>query len=426
MLNRYPLFKGTPNILFIYLAYISLIIISSILFAYLFSHKLDVMDNNNNILLGNIPFDFGELIVNLTESKGYYHTIDDVKYFLKKLPALPLLIVFIGKISLNYYFVIIFKNIIIFSTYFFAVYFLLRGSFNNNFLILILIAPICLPYNYNVALNYVYGDCLTAIFLPLLFVSLLSFQKYRLYFTSIILFILYFSKPSMFLIVSIIPFFILFFEKKNKLILRIMPFIFMILAVSSWGIFSYQKTGKFAYGSTSLSQNAFGLSFSFNREFKNYYPNKSTDLIPQHYPKFKFNSEWDWYNYYDKRNKEYLKNNLDRYLKDCLIKIKFIFFGVNRDGAFPDKNGIYNNNFRVSVLISKIILNFAIIFSLIKLCSNIKNIYLIKEEFYFLSILSLNIAPHIVGWATSKHLVGILNISIIYLVYCFYNYFKKI
>ena len=214
MLNRYPLFKGTPNILFIYLAYISLIIISSILFAYLFSHKLDVMDNNNNILLGNIPFDFGELIVNLTESKGYYHTIDDVKYFLKKLPALPLLIVFIGKISLNYYFVIIFKNIIIFSTYFFAVYFLLRGSFNNNFLILILIAPICLPYNYNVALNYVYGDCLTAIFLPLLFVSLLSFQKYRLYFTSIILFILYFSKPSMFLIVSIVPLFILFLEKK--------------------------------------------------------------------------------------------------------------------------------------------------------------------------------------------------------------------
>ena len=205
-----------------------------------------------------------------------------------------------------------------------------------------------------------------------------------------------------------------------------MPFIFMILAVSSWGIFSYQKTGKFAYGSNSLSQNAFGLSFSFNKEFKNYYPNKSTDLIPQHYPKFKFNSEWDWYNYYDKRNKEYLKNNLDRYLKDCLIKIKFIFFGVNRDGAFPDKNGIYNNNLRVSVLISKIILNFAIIFSLIKLCSNIKNIYLIKEEFYFLSILSLNIAPHIVGWATSKHLVGILNISIIYLVYYFYTYFKKI
>ena len=121
MLNRYHYLKP-PNILFIYLAYISLIIISSILFAYLFSHKLDVMDNNNNILLGNIPFDFGELIVNLTESKGYYHTIDDVKYFLK-LPALPLLIVFIGKISLNYYFVIIFKNIIIFSTYFFAVYF---------------------------------------------------------------------------------------------------------------------------------------------------------------------------------------------------------------------------------------------------------------------------------------------------------------
>ena len=64
------------RVLLLYILYITLIIISSIFFGYLFSNKFDVMDNNNKIILENIPFEFGELISNLFNSNGYFHTVD--------------------------------------------------------------------------------------------------------------------------------------------------------------------------------------------------------------------------------------------------------------------------------------------------------------------------------------------------------------
>ena len=55
-----------------------------------------------------------------------------------------------------------------------------------------------------------------------------------------------------------------------------------------------------------------------------------------------------------KKNNEYLKKNMNRYLKDVFIKLKFIFFGINRDGSLPDKNGKFNNDIRISQILSKI------------------------------------------------------------------------
>ena len=64
-------------------------------------------------------------------------------------------------------------------------------------------------------------------------------------------------------------------------------------------------------------------------------------------------------------------------------------------------------------------LNVAIIFSSFKLIKNINNIYANKMEIYFLFIVILNLTPHIFAWATSKHLVGIFNTSLIYLLIVF-------
>jgi hypothetical protein len=419
-------FESFKGLVALYLIYITIIVISSLFFGILFSNKFQVMDVNNNIILENISFEFGELISNLFNSKGYYHTVDSIKYYFIKLPALPFLILFVTKLSTNFYLVVILKNIIIFSIYFFTVVSLLKKSFKNNFLILVLVTPILIPYNYFVALNYNYGDCLVAIFFPLLFISLISVYNKKFYSISIALFVLYFSKTTFFLIVLVVPFLIFYFEKDKKKFTKFLPLLIMILSILSWGGFGYYKTGKFIFGSTALSQNAYGLSFVFNKEFKNYYPDKSTDLIPQDIPDLKFKSEWDWYNYYNASNKQYLKDNFKSYLKDCTLKLKFIFFGINRDGAKPDNNGNYNNKIRVSMVLAKIIFNLAIILSLTKLIKNYKKIINFKEEFYFLSLMALNIAPHLIGWATSKHLVGILNISIIYLFFYINKYIRKI
>ena len=170
-----------------------------------------------------------------------------------------------------------------------------------------------------------------------------------------------------------------------------------------------------------------GLSFVLNDDFKNYYPNKSTDLITNQLSEKKFNSEWDEFEYYDKRNKKYLKENIHSYLKDCMLKIKFILFGIHRDGSLPDENNNFNNDIRISMVFNKIFLNIAIIMSIFLLIKNFKNFNIIKKDFYFLIILSLGLLPHVIVWATSKHLIGVINVSIIYLLILYQkNLIKKI
>jgi hypothetical protein len=417
---------ANKKIIFTYLFYISFIAVCAYLFAHLFSKKFYVFDFNNNIILENISFEFGELISNLFYKKGYYHTVEGVKYYLQKLPVIPLLLLFASKISLNYFFVIVFKNIIVFSSYFLLAYLLTKDFVGRGkFFFLILIIPVAIPYNFSVALNYVYEDSIIALFLPLLFLSLISKSHDRLYIASIILFILYFVKTSMFLICVLIPLCILIFEKKISIIIKALPVVASILAIIIWGSFGFAKTGKFPFASSGASNNSYVFSFALNKEFGNFYPDKSIDLIPQEKPNITFNTEWEWFDYYDQKNKDYLKNNFITYLKDSSIKLKYIFFGVHRDGSYPDQNDNYDNSLRFSLIFSKLFFNLALILCIIRISKNLKNILLIKEDLYFLFIVSINLVPHIIGWATAKHLVASSNISMIYLLFLFVKKYNQ-
>ena len=139
-------------------------------------------------------------------------------------------------------------------------------------------------------------------------------------------------------------------------------------------------------------------------------------------------SEWEFFEYYDNINKEYLKTNYKRYLKDIFLKIKFIFFNVKRDGSL-DKNQ-KNGSIVFSHFISKIFFNLAIIVLIYNIITifitkkkelrSILEEKIFKKHIYFLIFLILLMPPHIIAWATSKHLVGITSVSIIY-IYCYFS-----
>jgi hypothetical protein len=410
-------FYDKKNLLQIYLIYITFVSINALVFAVLFSKKFIVMDENFNIILENISFDFGELIKNLFYSGGYFHVIEGIKFYLIKLPALPILLFLICKISLNFFFVVVFKNIITFSLYFLFTFFLTKDFKNKIFFIIILIVPLIIPYNFSVALNYVYEDNLIAIFLPLLFLSLVSKNKNRFIFTSLILFTLYLLKTSMFVLAILIPFVIIFFEKKINFFMKLLPLIFVVFAIILWGHFGYSNTKRFPFGSSGASNNAHVLSFVFNKDFKNFYPHLSTDLIPITKPNKIFQSEWEYYDYYHLQNKEYFKINFISYVKDISLKLNFIFFGIHVDGINTKNLNIDKNPIRYSSIFSKFFFNVSILISLYILIKNYKNFFHYKKEFYFILLVFLNLTPHIVGWATSKHLVPISNVSLIYLIF---------
>ena len=69
----------------------------------------------------------------------------------------------------------------------------------------------------------------------------------------------------------------------------------------------YLKQEPLPFGNKILSASSKGLSFVLNDDFKNYYPNKSTDLITNQLSNQIFESEWDEFEHYDNRNKKIFK-----------------------------------------------------------------------------------------------------------------------
>jgi hypothetical protein len=414
-------FIKKKEILKLYLIYIIFITVSSIAFSFLYFNKFpDQIDNNKDIILVNIPFFFGDLINNLVNKNLYIQKIHDVDFYLARHPFLPVFLSILFKVSKNIFFIITAKNIIIFSLYFYCCYKLLLKNKNTFFLFLIiLLVPIIIPYNFIVALNYVYEDNLIAIFLPLFFLSLISNYEYKMLFISFFLFCLYFIKGTTFFLVIFLSFAILKLNKNIKF--SKLPFLVTILAITIWGSFGYIKTGRFPFLSTLESTNSYHLHHMLNNDFQKYYPNLSVDLLGKK-PDRKINTEWEFYDYYYNKNLIFLKQNQSQYFRDIFLKLKFIFFGIIADAHGKlEKDSIHPAPIRVSSIFSKLFFNVAILIALYQLIKNKK-----KLEIYFLLIVTLYLLPLILAWATTKHLVPLFNVSLIYLLFKLNFYFNKI
>jgi hypothetical protein len=441
-------FLKKKTIFKLYLIYIFFIIICSVVFSFLFIDRFPwiIEKNSYDIIIDRIPFFFGDLIYNLVNKNIYIQKINDIDFYVARHPFLPIFLTILFKFSKNFFFIVISKNIILFTAYFFFSYFLLLKKKNKILLfITILFVPIIIPYNFSVALNFVYEDNLLAIFLPLLFLGLIGNNNYKFLYVGVILFGLYFVKSSVFFLVLILPLIIIFLNNTKKFIY--FPLIMSFLGVIIWGGFGYYKSGRFPFLSNLESINSHNLSVVLNKNFHRYYPDLSVDLLLIK-PSKKINSEWEFYDYYNLKNKKYLKDNFRQYISDITIKLEFIFFGIRVDGLFDRQgeesinnrdlnykrysssgkpiylNNLHKNPIRFSSILSKLFFNIAIIIAVFNLFKKYKKFYKLKSEIYFLSIIILYLIPFVVGWATSKHLVPISNISLLYLVLYFYRKFN--
>ena len=182
-----------------------------------------------------------------------------------------------------------------------------------------------------------------------------------------------------------------------------------------WGIFGYIKTQKFPFGSTMLSTNQEALTIVLNKDFKEYYPKISVDYIPRENIDGKFKNEWEYDDYFKKKNLKYFNENKKDVLIDILIKIKFILFNYKKDGLKIDFKNIENK-----IVFSHIQNRIIFIVSIIILVRNLYRNYSRKEiekiNIYYFFIIIFSLMPHIIGWATSKHLVPLFLVSYIYLI----------
>tara|TARA_B100001175_G_C19491820_1_gene633027 strand:- start:125 stop:1462 length:1338 start_codon:yes stop_codon:yes gene_type:complete len=385
----------------------------------------DIIDLRGNIIYKNIPFEYGSVIENLISKDKYFAEIgimgNSIEFYLSRMPVLPYLFLLAKLFSSNLYFFIVSKNVIFGSIIFFTILnFSKEKSFNClSFLIIILIF-FYNPFNLKIITNFVYADFITSILIPVLFIICLSNFKLKDYYIGLIIFILYLSKTSMFFICIFISIYFLLFESKK------IPFYFLLMAIILWGTFGFIKTNKFPFGPSMLSTNSHALSISFNENFHKFYPLISVDYIPHcnirgnlnkyncnKIPK-KIENEWDYYNFYKIKNSQYIKENLDIFLKDLILKIKTIFFNFYEDGQIYSGDNQPKKKFLISIFINKVILIIAVIV-LIRSFFNKFQVEKNKKEILFFIIIISSMPAYLIGWALSRHLVYIFLVSKIYL-----------
>lgn len=402
------------NFLKIYFIFIFITCALSIIFTHqLIQINPYLITSNNNLQIQNIPFAYGDLIYNLINSKQYVSYEFGLEMYLSRLPISPLIISFLYTISKNIYFIVIIKNIILFSVFFYcAIIFTLSHNLQKKHLILLLIIFLYNPYNLIVNLNFVYADFLTGVLVPSLFLVCSSTNKKKYLISSIIIFVLYLSKTNMFFLSLSLPLFIFIIEKNIK---KILPLVGLILALSIWGVFGLIKTDRIPFGPSHITINSWGLSHVLNEEFKDTYPQKTVDLINFKDKRKIFEKEWDFYDFYNQRNILYIKNNKKEFIENIFLKIKFIFTDVYVDGS-QSKDDIDTKKIRFSNIPNKILFNISILILFYNFYKLFKYKKYEKIDFYFLIFITMYLFPLIIGWATSKHLAGIFITSKIYLM----------
>ena len=415
--------KRISLILFFYLIFVTIL---SLIFSTMIEIKFPEMINNHSIILKELQFNYGELTSNIFYNNKYVSEWNGIDNYLVRYPFLPHFVSALGKVSLNLYIFLVLKNLIFFSILFFACN-IFTKTYKKNYKYFFIFFSIFFYNYYNLtsALNFFFSDSFIAILLPSTFFILISNFRLKYIIISLLLFLLYFTKTTMFFITCGIAILFYILENDSKNYQKILPLIFVLSAVIIWGSFGYIKTGKFPIGASASSDNQKALSITLNKEFHKYYPSLSVDLIPKVKIDEKFDNEWGYYEYYKNLNSKYIKNNKERIFKDTLIKIKFILFNYRKDAVTPDKDGNYENPIMFSHIINRIIFIFSILYAIKNIYKSYTKKYFPVIECYFLLILTLSIAPYIIGWATSKHLVPIFLVSHIYFVLRFLEY-KKI
>lgn len=409
------------NLFFIYITLLSFFLIFSYFYLEIYIDKFpDYIDENNDLVLRSLPFDYGDLLHNLYYKNEYIQKVNpfEINFHLARLPLFPLLLLTLAKINLNIYFIFFTKNILSFSLIFFSSYIFLRDFKKSLFhFIILLIIFWYNPYNTHVLLNINFSDTLVSIFFPLIFLLINSRNLYLNFLFGIFIFCLYLLKPSIWFFCTFFPFIILLFNyikfKKKYFTLNLSAIFFLFVAIFSWGFFGLNKSNYFPFASSSNSTNTFFLTSMLNKEFNTHYPKLSVDLLlnTEFSKNTKFKNEKEVYNFFKEENLKFIKKNPDYYLRGVFKKIKFILFGIFEDGKHE-----YHNNIRYSNFPNKILLNIALVYSFISIIRAIKNQKQVPYfDLIFLSMFFLYLAPHIIAWATSKHLVSIFLLSKIYI-----------
>lgn len=378
------------------------------------------VDIDGNLLLSKLQFWNGEPLENLLNNKIPSNTFADIEF---KISRMPLLIYFLYYfqiyISKNLIVIHLFKNLILSS----LIFILVKNydkKLNNLFLITCLFLIYWVPHNIVNILAIEPEESILIYFIIILFLLLTGEYKFRNFYIAIILSLIFFTKASMFYLCFGVSLIYFFFEKKKNCIL---PLLFFIFCSFTWGLNSYYKTGKFAFGASALSLNALASSTAFHKDFTSKYPLMSPDIfwgdVLEEIKNKNIKNEWDAYKYSRDRSIKYIMENKTDFFYGVIKKIYVIFLSPYKDVRTEDQliQENYKNPIRYSNFINKpfFIISVIILFYSIYNFNKI-NIKIKKISIYYFAILIFYFFPYILVFVYPRHCVPMYIVGFIYIL----------
>jgi hypothetical protein len=378
------------------------------------------IDANGNILLNKLQFWNGEPFEKLLNNKDPLNTFADIEF---KISRMPLLIYFLYYfqiyISKNFIIIHLFKNIILSS----LIFVLIKNydkKLNNLFLLTCLLLIYSVPHNIVNILAIEPEESILIYFIITLFFLLTGEYKYRNFYITAILCLIFFTKASMFYLCFGVSLIYFIYEKKKQ---NILPVIFIIFCSIFWGLNSYNKTGKFAFGTSALSLNALASSTAYHKDFTSKYPLMSPDIywnnILEEIKNKNIKNEWDAYKYTRDKSIKYIMENPTDFLYGVTKKLYVIFLSPFKDVRTEDQliQENYKNPIRYSNFINKpfFIISIFILFYSIYNFKKI-NLKIKKITIYYVAILIFYFFPYILVFVYPRHCVPMYIIGFIYIL----------
>lgn len=402
------------NYFILYLLIISFFVILNIFFSYLYVSKFpNIVDENNNIILSNLGFNFGAILNNLQIGEGLKANYFNIDFYVSRMPLLPIIITFIYNfISTNFFIIVLTKNL-----FFFSIIFLLLASFKKeNKILFILVSSFIFlhnPHNLITTLSINFEEGFLNYFIIILFLLFISDLEKKYIYISVIISLIFFLKSSMIFLCTGLSLFFFYEGYKNKKYFYY-PVLLLILSSIAWGSYSYLKTGFFAYGTNLVSYNSFTLKHAYNEDFTKIYPEISPDTLSRKIEKEltkNFNNEWEINNFYFDSSLDYLKSNPKDVFEGVLKKFQVVFFYFKKDSQFPNSNGDVVNKLRISNFPNKLI--FLIFIFLI-----IRNVLINpnKKNFFLILLTGLYFFPYMVGFIYTRHCTALYMVATFFVI----------
>lgn len=228
--------------------------------------------------------------------------------------------------------------------------------------------------------------------------------------------LLYLSKSSMML--ACVVMLVAFFFVEKRWLWRMTSVGCLLLAMLGWGSYAKATSGRFTLG-TSLDM--LNLHIGNNPVFLGIYPpanglnlDAQQDYNPNLAAGHSFSNEWDFYDFHHRTALRWMKEHPKEVFLGMLKKVQVYFFTFRKFSS-GNWTGVFKLADRIGTVAFRLLLWTSLALAIAGLCRSAQ-VPVRSHCLLFLSVVAACAAPHVIGFALTRHVSVLVYPCVLFLV----------